>query len=227
MKRLNSILWGIVLIVAGVLFALNAFEITDIDIFFDGWWTLFIIIPCSIGMFTEKDKTGNIIGFLIGVFLLLCCQDVLGFDMLWKLAVPAIIVIVGVKMIAGGLFGGKSAEINKKMKDSGGFIRNTTAVFSGPDVTLDGEKFDGAELNAIFGGIKYNLTNAVIEKDCVINATAVFGGIDIFLPPDVNVKTSSTSLFGGVSDKTKRTASDSAVTVYVKGNCLFGGVDIK
>jgi len=227
MKRLNSILWGIVLIAAGVLFALNAFEITDIDIFFDGWWTLFIIIPCSIGMFTEKDKTGNIIGFLIGVFLLLCCQDILGFDMLWKLAVPAIIIIIGIKMISGGLFGGKSAEINKKIKESGGFIRSTTAVFSGPDVNLNGEKFDGAELNAVFGGIKYNLMNAVIEKDCVINATAVFGGIDIFLPPDVNVKTSSTSLFGGISDKRKETASESAVTVYVKGMCLFGGVDIK
>ena len=45
MKKAGNILWGIVLIVIGVIFALNALDITSIDIFFDGWWTLFIIIP--------------------------------------------------------------------------------------------------------------------------------------------------------------------------------------
>lgn len=54
-----------------------------------------IIVPCFIGIFSEREKTGNIIGLFIGVFLLLCCQNGLGFDMLWKLAIPAIIVIIG------------------------------------------------------------------------------------------------------------------------------------
>lgn len=35
MKKLNGIVWGIVLVAAGVLLGLNAFGITDIDIFFD------------------------------------------------------------------------------------------------------------------------------------------------------------------------------------------------
>ena len=77
MKKVSSILWGLVLVAAGVIFALNAFNITDIDVFFDGWWTLFIIIPCAIGLFTEREKIGNIIGIVVGVFLLLCCQDIL------------------------------------------------------------------------------------------------------------------------------------------------------
>lgn len=33
MKKLTKILWGIVLVAAGVLFALNALEITNYDIF--------------------------------------------------------------------------------------------------------------------------------------------------------------------------------------------------
>ena len=64
MKKISSIIWGIVLIAAGALFALNALNITDIDIFFDGWWTLFIIVPCAVGLFTEYEKTGNIIGII-------------------------------------------------------------------------------------------------------------------------------------------------------------------
>ena len=68
MKKISKILWGIVLIAVGVIFALNAFGITDIEIFFDGWWTLFIIVPCLIGIFSEREKLGNIIGLTIGVF---------------------------------------------------------------------------------------------------------------------------------------------------------------
>ena len=83
MKKAGSVLWGIVLIAAGVIWALNEFNITNISVFFDGWWTLFIIVPCAIGLFTEREKTGNIIGIAVGVFLLLCCQDILSFSMLW------------------------------------------------------------------------------------------------------------------------------------------------
>lgn len=44
MKRISSVLWGIVVVAAGVILALNAFEITSINLFFDGWWTLIIIV---------------------------------------------------------------------------------------------------------------------------------------------------------------------------------------
>ena len=95
MKNISRILWGIVFILVGGILALNLFGITDIDIFFDGWWTLFIIVPCFVGIFSEREKTGNIIGLLIGVFLLLSCQGIISFDLLWKLAVPVIIIIIG------------------------------------------------------------------------------------------------------------------------------------
>ena len=74
MKKANSFFWGLALVAVGVFLGLNAFGITDINIFFDGWWTLFIIVPCTIGLFTDYDKTGNLIGILIGLVLLLCCQ---------------------------------------------------------------------------------------------------------------------------------------------------------
>ena len=121
MKKASCVIWGILLIAAGVIFALNALNIADIDIFFSGWWTLFIIVPCGVGLFTEREKTGNIIGIAIGVFLLLCCQDILSFSMLWKLLVPAIIVIIGLKMVLTGLFGNKANEIISKMKNILGY----------------------------------------------------------------------------------------------------------
>jgi predicted membrane protein len=223
--KIRSVLWGIFFIVIGALFALNALEITDIDIFFDGWWTLFIIIPSVIGLFTEKDKTGNLIGVAIGVFLLLCSRDILSFSMLWKLLVPAIIMIIGLKMIFSALFGNKANQILKQLKENGNVPRSGHATFSGCTLNYQDQVFEGAELSAVFGGVKCDLREAVIEKDCAIEVSAIFGGIDILVPKHINVKVSSTCIFGGISNKTKPNAD--APTLYITGTCMFGGVDIK
>ena len=227
MKQITKILWGIALIAVGAIFALNAFGITDIEIFFDGWWTLFIIVPCFVGLFSEREKTGNLIGLAIGVFLLLCCQNVLSFGMLWKLAVPAIIVIIGLKLIFGAVFGDKANKMIVEARQNGGNVKSGCATFSGQDLNFAGEEFTGAELTAVFGGVKCDLRGAVIEKDCAITATSIFGGIDIFVPYNVNVKINSNSIFGGVSEKNHRPADPNQVTLYINATCVFGGVDIK
>ena len=211
MKKTSNILWGIVLVAVGAVFALNALDVTDIDVFFDGWWTLFIIVPCTIGLFTEQDKIGNIIGIAIGVFLLLSCQNIIKFEMLWKLLIPAVIIIIGLKLVFGGLFDNKSKEITEKMKEQGKTLQTKCAVFSGEELKFDGEVFDGAEFTAVFGGIKCDLKNAVIDRDVIIKTTAIFGGIDIFVSDNVNVKINSTSIFGGMTntspDRTRKEQS--------------------
>ena len=227
MKKLTKILWGIALIAVGAIFALNAFGLTDINIFFNGWWTLFIIVPCFVGLFNEREKTGNLIGLAIGVFLLLCCQNVLSFDMLWKLAVPAIIVIIGLKLVFGAVFGDKANKMIVEARQNGGNVKSGCATFSGQELNFAGEEFTGAELTAVFGGVNCDLRGAVIEKDCAITATSIFGGIDIFVPDHVNVKINSNSIFGGVSEKNHRPADPNQVTLYINATCVFGGVDIK
>ena len=225
MKKAGNVIWGIVLIVIGAVFALNAMDITDIDIFFDGWWTVFIIVPCTIGLFTERDKTGNLIGILIGVCLLLSCQDILDFSMLWKLLIPAVIVVIGLKMVLGALLGNRTNKIFSQMKENGKDPRVGCATFSGFNMNYEGEVFEGAELTATFGGVKCDLRRAIIEKDCAIQVSATFGGIDILVPDHVNVKVGTTCIFGGVSNKTA--PHPDAPTIYVSGTCMFGGVDIK
>ena len=227
MKKFKSIIWGIVLVVVGVIIALNALEITDIDIFFDGWWTLFIIVPCFIGVFTSREKFGSILGVAVGIFLLLCCQDVLEFSMLWKLGLPVIIVAVGLKMIFGGIFKRKSDKAIENIQINGGDTKNFGAAFSGANANFSGERFYGTELNAIFGGVDCDLRGAFIEQDCVIKANAIFGGIDIYVPEGVNVKVHSISVFGGVDSQNHKNSPENPHTIFVRANCLFGGVDIK
>ena len=226
MKKVSNLLWGIILVAVGVILALNALGIASIDIFFDGWWTLFIIVPCTIGLFADYDKSGHLIGICIGVFLLLCCQDILNFRMFWKLLVPAIIVIVGVKLIFGSVFSNRGEQAFRQMQENGS-VRSGTATFSRATFDYTGEVFEGARLDAVFGGIKCDLRGAIINGDCVINASAIFGGIDIYVPEGLNVKVNSNSVFGGVSGRERGNDPANQHTLYLNATCLFGGVELK
>ena len=227
MKKFGNVLWGIVLIVVGLIIGGNALGITNINIFFDGWWTLFIIVPCFIGLFKENEKTGNVIGLLIGIALFLGCQDIINFDLIWKLALPTILVVIGLLIIFKDTLGGKVNEEIKKLNDKRNGANTYCATCSGQKVKFDKELFTGADLTAVFGGVECDLRNAIIESDVVINASSIFGGIDILAPSNVKVKTKSTSIFGGVENKSNTNGEENTHTIYVNGTAIFGGVEIK
>lgn len=228
MKNLGNILWGIVLIVIGLIIGGNALGITNINIFFEGWWTLFIIIPCFIGLFKEREKTGNVIGLLIGIALLLSCQNILEFDMIWKLAFPVILIIIGFSFIFKDAFDQKVSEEIKKLNGKKNKDNEYTAIFSGQDVNFNNEKFNGANLTAVFGGVDCDLRNAIIEEDVLINVCSIFGGVDILVPDNVKVKIKSSSIFGGVEEKKRNTIDNNeAHTIYINATCIFGGAETK
>lgn len=223
---MKNMLWGIVLIAVGIVLGLNALDITNIDLFFDGWWTLFIIIPCFIDLFKDKDKTGNIVGLVIGIFLLLSCQGLIDFSSLWKMVVPVVLILIGLSFIFKNTLSDsakKIKEINSKNKEND---KEILAVFSSQKVNVSDEKFEGSSISCVFGGVSLDLREAKITSDIVINATSVFGGIDILVSDNVNIKVNSTSIFGGVDNKIENN-SDNKKTIYVNATCLFGGVDIK
>ena len=225
MKKISNLLWGLIFIIVGVVFGLNALGITDINIFFDGWWTVFIIVPCFIGLFNDDDKSGNLIGLIIGACLLLGCLDVVKFEIIWKLMVPFILVMIGLSFIFKDMINSKVKNDIKKLNKND--LKECCACFSSQDLDFNNEEYKGSSLTAVFGGIKCNLKDAIIEEDVVINTTSIFGGITIYVPKDVNVKVSSTSIFGGVSDERKEKIKDSKYTIYVNATTMFGGVEIK
>lgn len=224
MSKVSRWLWGIVLIALGVILGMRAFGV-DIDIFFPGWWTLFIIVPSFIGLFSKDGKTGSAIMLAIGVCLLLGSLDVVSFRILWRLIVPIILVIVGVSIIFGDALKKKVRQEMKKLHT--GNEKEYWATFGGQKVNFKGEKFEGARLEAVFGGVQCDLREAKIEEDVMVTANSTFGGITIRVPEDVNVKIASTSIFGGVSDNRKRRDEDAKRTIYINATCIFGGVEVK
>lgn len=227
MKNFGNVLWEIVLIVLGLIFGGNALGIININIFFEGWWTLFIIVPCFIGLFKDSEKTASLIGLLVGVALLLACQDIISFDIIWKLALPTILVVLGLSMIFKDALGGKINDEIKKLNQKRNGENSYCATFAGQNINFNEEKFTGADLTAVFGGVKCDLRNAIIESDVVINVSATFGGIEIYVPSNVKIKIKSIPIFGGVDNKASTKTDENSRTIYINSTAIFGGVEIK
>lgn len=222
MKRLTGIILGAILIACGVVYILDSFGITDINFSFDGWWALFIIIPSLRGCFENKDKAGSVIGLIVGILLLLAAQDVIEYDMIWKIIVPLIIIILGIKLIVKSTSPKKNDEYAEKGEDE------AMAAFSSQSFDYADEEITVAKIGAVFGGAKCNLTDAKIEDGSQLNLFCAFGGADIIVPENVNIKVNAFCLFGGISDKRVIKAADTNnVTLTINGFCIFGGADIK
>ena len=227
MKKFGNILWGLVFIIVGFIIGCNAMGITNINIFFEGWWTLFIIVPSFIGLFKDDNRTWDIIWLVIGIVLFLCTRDILSFDIIGKLIFPFILVMIGLSFIFKDTFRTKVNEKIRKLNSERVDGEDFCATFSGIKSDFNGLEFKGANIDAIFGGVDIDLTQAAVNHDQIINASAIFGGIDIRVPSGVNVKIKSTPIFGGVSNKVKNNINESLPTIYINAFCLFGGVDVK
>ena len=228
MKKFSNILWGLLLILVGVVVGLNSFGITDIDFFFDGWWTLLLIVPCTIELFRSRYKVLNLIGIATGVALLLTCQGILTLEMLWKLCLPTVLVLIGLALVfKDALFGKKNANFKRK-EDKAGKEDTHFSALGNKNIRYDGQTFYGNDLTAVLGNVTCDLRNAFIEEDVIINANATLGRVDIIVPQGINVETKSTAILGGVKDR-RRTGDIlvNAPTIYVSGLCLFGSVEIK
>lgn len=234
MKRASSWVWGMLLIVLGVIWGLNALGLTSFDIFFPGWWTLFIIVPCLVAFLTEDNKMASFVGLLIGVCLLLGSWNLLPFDLMWKLVLPVALILIGCSIIFKGSKKGPVVErIRVVEADQDGEVQEHWATFGEQNLDYDGKEFDGCEVEAIFGSVNLDLRGAKIQTEALVKASSVFGGIKIRVPDDVRVEIVSTSIFGGVSDERKKVHkadSDEAelveTTLYISAKCIFGGVEI-
>lgn len=230
MSKMSRWLWGIVLVVLGVILGINALGIMQINIFFPGWWTLFIIVPCVISLFgNDSDKWADIVGIIVGVALLLGCQGLLSFRMIWSLIVPVILIVVGLSLLLKDVLKGKvTKEIKRLHKEGSGKGKEYWATFAGQNLNFANQVFEGCRLEAVFGGIKCDLREAEIKEDVLIRASAVFGGVTILVPKDVNVQVIASSMFGGTTNRfAKKELDEKKKTIFVESTALFGGVEIK
>lgn len=109
----------------------------------------------------------------------------------------------------------------------GASYKTASALFGSQDICYGPEPFTGASYTAVFGGLTINLCNVTFDGDVVINVTAIFGGIDLILPSNVQVISNVTPILGGTDIKYASSRNPAARRIIVNGTASFGGVTIK
>ena len=103
LKKNKNIIYGIALIILGIISGINALGIAHINLFFDGWWTLLLIVPCIAGIIKGRYIWANIAGVTVGTTALLICQNVIDFYTVRNLIGPVALLYLGAYLIVNSL----------------------------------------------------------------------------------------------------------------------------
>lgn len=77
----------------------------------------------------------------------------------------------------------------------------------------------------VFGGYDFDMTEAVFEaKEVTVSAFAMFGGVNVTVPDNVEVRNEGSGIFGGFDARGSSNPDPNAPVVIVKGVAIFGGV---
>jgi hypothetical protein len=105
---------------------------------------------------------------------------------------------------------------------------NLVAVFSSS--TRKGRWRIGRRTNAfsLFGSVEIDLTEALFEQRLtVINATAIFGSIEVRVPENITLRGSGTGIFGNFEVVTLESPDPQAPVVVVNGSAIFGSIEAR
>ena len=223
--RSKSVTIGLCFIVLGVLIGLSSFDIIDFNLFFPGWWTLFIIVPSVMGLLCDGDKTWSVVGLFIGVFLFLVCQPFFDFDILWKLFIPCVLIICGFNI----MFKRNNKIITEKSSLSSDDIKDDDKeeiIVEKKKTKKEYYQEDILKISSVFKNVTTDLSHKEFKNNDIVKVSSVFGDNKIYLSSDVNVKIKSGVLFGNVyNDKIDKETNK--ITVILDIGVLFGSVQIK
>ena len=100
-RNSSAILVGALLILVGLCIVGRSFGLFHFS--FDGWWTVFIIVPCLMGLINGDggSRTGSLIGLCLGVLLLCCARGWVKWSMFAPTLLAGVLVAIGIGLIIG------------------------------------------------------------------------------------------------------------------------------
>ncbi len=223
-KSSNQQSWiAIGIIVIGAIFLLQSLNIMHLGHFIGDWWPLILVVAGFLKLQNDDRRNGAIL-FIAGLVLLSATLDFINWGSIFKLW-PLAILYVGVSMLLKSK--GKPGLSFSNISSSDNEFVQASAIFGGVENIVHSDKFKGANVMALFGGVDLDLRNAkAIDAGCVLNVTALFGGAEITVPENWNVIITGTPIFGSIEDKTKG-SSEESVNVTLNCTVAFGGLEIK
>ena len=225
----SKLLIGFVLIFIGTLALLGTLDIIDFHIgrvIFSIPFFMFLV-GLIIMANSSKKVFGGVLA-VIGLFFLLPRIFDIEYD--HSLIFPVLIIALGIYIILKHKEK-QDFKLNLNARgDSRDYI-DEVAIFGGGNRIINSNNFKGGSITAIFGGSEINLAaSKLAEGDNVLEVVTIFGGAEIIVPRDWDVKLNVTPIFGGFSNKIIKEYNapiDLTRRLVVKGVAIFGGGEIK
>lgn len=218
-----KVIIGLVIIAMGVIFLLeNLGYVEDFQ-----FWSFWPVIPILIGISllgrppeVRQPLAGSIL-IVVGVLFLLYNFDIIPWSIgdFW----PVFVILVGLVILKGAIFRG-----SPKGQPSTDYV-NMSMVLGGGDFKFSTKNFKGGKIDAIMGGGTIDLRKAEIQEDeVVLDAFALWGGIEIRVPEHWQVTVHGTPLLGGIDNKVAHVPAEGpSKKLTIKATAIMGGVEIK
>ncbi|WP_266203359.1 LiaF transmembrane domain-containing protein [Pontibacter kalidii] len=249
----GKVLAGLLLIAVGVVILASKLHIFFLPSWVFSWQMLLIVIGLFVGFRQNFRRSGWLVLVLIGTVFLI--NDlVAGFNLriyFW----PILLIGIGLWVMlkprnrydhrldppasdAGQAsqpytpHGDASAPHTSTYNDatySTEDIVDATAILGGIKKNIISKNFLGGEVVSVFGGTELNLSQSDIQHPVILEATQIFGGTTLIIPPHWQVKSEMVAILGGIDDKRPMLPDgyDPRKVLILKGTTLFGGLNIK
>jgi hypothetical protein len=219
---------GGLLVLLGVLFLLRNFGLFEVEEIWQYWPV--ILIALGIARISHcQGEHGKILGGLFVVIGAAILADNLGLlrwfhiQRFW----PLLLVLLGLFFLIRTVEGRPQPA---RQADPLGTLTDW-AVFGGVERRIESQDFKGGEVLAVFGGVHLDLSRADFSgSEITVDASSVFGGVELRIPPEWAVSLQGGGVFGGFADKTihpKFEGPRPPKVFILKGFAIFGGVTVK
>lgn len=223
--RLSKWIIALVILFVGINLILKGAQIQT-SLLFKGWWTLPVII---LGLISIKEEGFEIKGIGLTVLGVWFLANQRGWIPKWFnssfFVGGALILFSLIYLLKPG--GRTKTSYRLHSKEDEEDTPSYTAIFGGQEIRNRGTNLGDSTLFSLFGGLSVDFSDSIIQRDIIIDVTAIFGGVTITLPPNVTVISKATPFFGGVDNKSKKTKGSNTLVVTVRSLVAFGGVEIE
>jgi hypothetical protein len=212
---------GVLLMVVGLTWLAGNLGFLDADELLRQLWPL-VLIFLGLGRLLQRRHDHVILGLVLiaaGVYAFAYEQHWLRVEF-WKLFGPTVTVLVGGSVIW------RAFRRPGPPLPAEPYVQ-VHSILSGSELR-PALPFEGAQLTAVMGGAKLDLTRTPMARDsATIDVFLCMGGAEIIVPPDWEVTVNALCFMGGVADHRRAPMQPPTKHLFISGSVFLGGVELK
>ncbi|MDQ5873242.1 MAG: cell wall-active antibiotics response protein [Acidobacteriota bacterium] len=216
---------GGLLIFFGLIFTLDNAGVLDAGDIFD-YWPMILVVLGLLKVLQPREEGQRPFGIALlglGVFLQL---QMLVFTS-WRLSLFPTLLLGGGALLIWRSLGRNRDRAPAHLSDG----MSDFAFMGGVNRVVESRDFRGGEATAVMGAVELDLRGSTIATSpAIIDVFALWGGIEIKVPPEWKVDVRGIPILGGFENKARSSVQDATAPeqlLVIRGTALMGGVEIK